>query len=701
LYIAFRYLLAKKSHNAINIVSLIAVCSVTVATIALVCVLSVFNGFRDLITEMSSNFDAELRITPAQGKVFDPQEVKSRVCSVSGVLLCREVLEDGVLVRYSGRQELAVARGVEADFEQVTPIDGLLLSGSSTLSEGDTSYGLLGVGLASSLGVNAGFVTPLELYAPRRTDRINMSNPISSFRLEYAFAGGVFCVNQPVYDESYIILPLELVRSLLSYDVEVTSLELKLTPEARLEHVQRELRELLGADFVVKNRYEQEASSYKMMQIEKWMTFLILSFVLIISLFNVISSISMLMIEKQGDVRMLRSMGSSEVLIRRIFLYAGSLIPLLGSVVGVLIGVALCLLQQHIGFIKMGTSGMFISDAYPVVVEITDILIILATVSIIGVIASWYPVHYLGRKWLSASRVTMAVSLLSLLTFSSCESPALENRIAVTIEPQRYFAERIVGDHFSIYVLVPSGHSPETYDPSPSQLIPLSRSRAYLHLADLGFERAWLPALRSNNPHLPFFDLSIGIPRLSDTEVNGNDEDKDDKNDTETASHAHHHYSADPHIWSTPRTARLIARNTLNAILSLDSANRNIYQSNYENLLAEIDTTNRILHSILDTLSSRAFVIYHPALTYFADEYNLTQLAIESSGKEPSPMSLSRLTARARELGVRVVFVQREFDTRHAEQLASEIGARLISIDPLSANWRDQLIFIAKSLAAE
>jgi zinc transport system substrate-binding protein len=227
----------------------------------------------------------------------------------------------------------------------------------------------------------------------------------------------------------------------------------------------------------------------------------------------------------------------------------------------------------------------------------------------------------------------------------------------------------------------------------------LSRSRAYLHLADLGFERAWLPALRSNNPHLPFFDLSIGIPRLADTEVDGDDEDKDDT-EPELEPHDHHHHGTDPHIWSTPRTARQIARNTLNAILSLDSANRDVYLSNYKDLLSEIDTTDRILHSILDTLSSRAFVIYHPALTYFADEYNLTQLAIESSGKEPSPMSLSRLTSRARELGVRVVFVQREFDTRHAGQLASEIGARLVSIDPLSANWRDQLIFIAKSLAA-
>lgn len=400
-YIARRYLFSKKSHNAINIISMICVCGVVVATIALVCALSVYNGFNDLVAGMFSSFDPELKITPRTGKVFDPTTSDmQKIRELPDIAFFSETLQDNALIRYHDRQDVAVVKGVDDAYQHLTMMDSALIDGNFTLQDEVADYALLGVGLSSKLGARPGFASPLELYVPKRNEKVNLSNPSSSFSMEYAYTGGVFMINQQVYDEGYMIVPLSLARELFHYDKEVSAIELKLTDKADLSSVKKQIKSILGNEFIIRDRFEQQEASFKMMQIEKWMTFLILCFILAIALFNVVGSLSMLMIEKQDDVRTLRNMGASDSLIRRIFLFEGWMISGFGALIGIVIGLVLCLLQQSFGLIKLGqTAGAFIIDAYPVRVIFTDILVAFVTVAAIGFMAAWYPVHYLGKKW--------------------------------------------------------------------------------------------------------------------------------------------------------------------------------------------------------------------------------------------------------------------------------------------------------------
>ena len=400
-YIARRYLFSKKSHNAINIISMVCVCGVVVATIAVVCALSVYNGFNDLVTGMFSSFDPELKISPRTGKVLDPTTAEfQKVKQLPDIAWFGEVLQDNALVRYHDRQDIAVIKGVDENFSHLTLIDSILIDGSFILKDEVADYATLGVGLSAKLGAKPGFASPLEIYVPKRDEKVNLSNPASSFNQEYAYIGGVFLINQQVYDEGYMILPISLVRQLLKYDKEVSSIELKLADGVDISSAKKQIKALLGDRFIVQDRYEQQEASFKMMQVEKWMTFLILSFILAIALFNVVGSLSMLMIEKKDDVRTLQNMGADDKLVRRIFLFEGWMISGFGAVIGIVIGLVLCLLQQHFGFIKLGqTAGAFIIDAYPVRVEFTDLLVAFITVAAIGLMAAWYPVHYLGKKW--------------------------------------------------------------------------------------------------------------------------------------------------------------------------------------------------------------------------------------------------------------------------------------------------------------
>ena len=402
-YIARRYLFSKKSHNAINIISMVCVCGVVVATIAVVCALSVYNGFNDLVAGMFSNFDPELKISPRTGKVFDPTTAEfQKVKQLPDIAWFGEVLQDNALVRYHDRQDIAVIKGVDENFSHLTLIDSILIDGSFILKDEVADYATLGVGLSAKLGAKPGFASPLEIYVPKRDEKVNLSNPASSFNQEYAYIGGVFLINQQVYDEGYMILPISLVRQLLKYDKEVSSIELKLADGVDISSAKKQIKVLLGDRFIVQDRYEQQEASFKMMQVEKWMTFLILSFILAIALFNVVGSLSMLMIEKKDDVRTLQNMGADDKLVRRIFLFEGWMISGFGAVIGIVIGLVLCLLQQHFGFIKLGqTAGAFVIDAYPVRVVFTDLLVAFITVAAIGLMAAWYPVHYLGKKWFS------------------------------------------------------------------------------------------------------------------------------------------------------------------------------------------------------------------------------------------------------------------------------------------------------------
>lgn len=402
-YIARRYLFSKKSHNAINIISMVCVCGVVVATIAVVCALSVYNGFNDLVAGMFSSFDPELKISPRTGKVFDPTTAEfQKVKQLPDIAWFGEVLQDNALVRYHDRQDIAVIKGVDENFSHLTLIDSILIDGSFILKDEVADYATLGVGLSAKLGAKPGFTSPLEIYVPKRDEKVNLSNPASSFNQEYAYIGGVFLINQQVYDEGYMILPISLVRQLLKYDKEVSSIELKLADGVDISSAKKQIKALLGDRFIVQDRYEQQEASFKMMQVEKWMTFLILSFILAIALFNVVGSLSMLMIEKKDDVRTLQNMGADDKLVRRIFLFEGWMISGFGAVIGIVIGLVLCLLQQHFGFIKLGqTAGAFVIDAYPVRVVFTDLLVAFITVAAIGLMAAWYPVHYLGKKWFS------------------------------------------------------------------------------------------------------------------------------------------------------------------------------------------------------------------------------------------------------------------------------------------------------------
>lgn len=400
-YIAQRYLFSKKSHNAINVISFVSVCGVAVATIALVCALSVYNGFNDLVSSLFGHFDAELKITPVKGKVFDPETEEIRAVKALPTVACySEVLQDNVLVRYHDRQGVAVLKGVDASYEQLTQIDSILIDGSFKLADEVVNYANMGIGLAYALGINAGFVTPMEIYAPKRAEQVNMANPASSFHLEYAYIGSVFRTDQQLYDDSYLIVPLALARSLFDYEHEVSAIELKLHDPKQVAQAKQEISRLLGEEFKVQDRFEQQEDSFRMMQIEKWMTFLILTFILAIALFNVVGSLSMLMIEKQADVATLRNLGADNRLIRRIFLLEGWMISAFGAGIGIVIGVSLCLLQQMFGFISLGeAAGAFVIDAYPVRVAVGDIVTILCTVLAIGFLAAWYPVRYLAKRF--------------------------------------------------------------------------------------------------------------------------------------------------------------------------------------------------------------------------------------------------------------------------------------------------------------
>lgn len=403
-YIARRYLFSKKKHNAINIISGISVCGVALATLALVCTLSVFNGFQDMVAGFFTAFDPELKITIREGKVFEPQGAAfQEVRSLPEIGVWTETLEENAMVQYKDRQAMAIIKGVEDNFEELTSIDSLLYgAGEFILYDSIVDYGVLGVELISELGTGLQFVDPLQVYAPKRNVRVNMANPSASFNRDYLFSPGVvFVVNQQKYDARYILTSLSFARNLFNYDTEVSAVELKLKPGADVTAVQRKIARILGDEFVVLDRYEQQADVFRIMEIEKFISYLFLTFILAIACFNVIGSLSMLILDKREDVETLRNLGADDRLIARIFLFEGRLISLFGALSGIVLGLLLCYIQQRFGIISLGGgNGSFIVDAYPVSVHVTDVVLIFITVITVGFLSVWYPVHYLTRRLL-------------------------------------------------------------------------------------------------------------------------------------------------------------------------------------------------------------------------------------------------------------------------------------------------------------
>lgn len=403
-YIARRYLFSKKSHNAINVISAISVCGVALATMALVCTLSVFNGFQDLVTTFFTAFDSQLKITAVRGKVFDGQDKRVlQLKKMPDVEVYSESLEDNVMVQYQGRQAMAVVKGVEDNFDQLTPIDSILFGrGDLLLHDEVVDYAIPGIQLLSTLGSGIRFLDPLEIYAPRRGAKVNMANPSTAFVTGNLFSSGlVFAVNQEKYDASYILTSIDFARRLFQYTTEVSAINLKLKAGADTDAVKKHIQDLLGDDFLVQDRYEQQADTYRIMEIEKLISYLFLTFILMIACFNVIGSLSMLIIDKRDDVVTLRNLGASDRQIVRIFLFEGRMISFFGAFAGVVLGLLLCWLQQEYGLIALGSSGSFVVDAYPVSVHASDVLLIFITVLLIGFLSVWYPVRFLSKRLLN------------------------------------------------------------------------------------------------------------------------------------------------------------------------------------------------------------------------------------------------------------------------------------------------------------
>jgi ABC-type lipoprotein release transport system permease subunit len=408
--IAVRYLFAGKSHSAVNVVTAISACGVAVVTAALVCALSVLNGFHDLTAQMFGQLDPQLRVTPVQGKTlsFDDKEIY-RLWDIPEIAGICGVLQDNALIRYGDRQVIGVVKGVEPTFRWMSGISNVLIDGEFLLREDVTDYATLGVGMAYSLGVRPGFTEPLSLYAPRRNERLNLGNPLSSFNTEYAYVGGVFSINQQAYDDSYVIVPIDLARSLFHYEEQIWSaLELVLQPKEPVVEVKESIQRILGNDYHVEDRYEQQEDAFKMMQVEKLMIFFILSFILVIALFNVIGTLSLLMIEKESDSRTLRSLGADAATVRSIFLIEGWMVAGLGALGGLGAGLLLCGAQQIFGLIRLGSeAGHFIVDTYPVKVQVLDLVGILITVLLVGFMSSLYAVFLRMRKKGSSLRESL------------------------------------------------------------------------------------------------------------------------------------------------------------------------------------------------------------------------------------------------------------------------------------------------------
>ncbi len=392
-FIARRYLFAKKSHNAINIITLVSVIGVAVGTMALVVVLSVFNGFEKLILSLFNAFNPDMEIRLREGKVFSVDDLPlEELKNIPGVVLYSELLEETALLTYRDRQHLVTMRGVNDTFVEITGIDSMLVAGEFILEQGDADFLVLGQGVEYVLGANINdFQHMLNLYVPRR-GRSTGLQPSQAFNASSNFASGIFGL-QSEFDMEYILVPMRLARRLLEYDNEVTSLVIGLDPAANPGRVQQQVQELVGPHFEVRNRLQQQDFLYKVMRSEKWAIFLILSFILVIASFNVIGSLTMLVIEKSRDIKILHSMGASQKVIRRIFLVEGIMISLGGALAGIILGGLVSWLQMRFGIIGIQADGSFIIDAYPVAVQGMDFVLVSITVFGIGLLASILPIR--------------------------------------------------------------------------------------------------------------------------------------------------------------------------------------------------------------------------------------------------------------------------------------------------------------------
>lgn len=393
LKIAWRYLFAKKQYNAIHIISGISAAAIGVVTAAMVCVLSIMNGFGVIVEQMFSQFDPDIRIEAVNGKSFNDSGSKfESLRQLDGIELISQRIEETALLQFEGKQMPVRLYGVDSTFATLTHIEEIITGGHYEVHDGAFDRAVLGQGLAWHIGIGAQFINPLYLYVPKRTEKVNMLRPDQAFNEEVCFIAGTFAVQQAKYDDEVMLVDIDLTRRLLEYEeTEVSSLLIKVQSTSHIKHIEKDIQHLLGDKYKVLNRYEQQADFFRILRVEKLLTTLLLVFILLIASFNIIGSLSMLIIDKQSDIQTLSHLGASSSLIRRIFLFEGWLISTLGAMIGLVIGLAICLIQEHVGILKLGSGTEYIISAYPVAVQAADIFLVAVVVLCLGFLAAWIP----------------------------------------------------------------------------------------------------------------------------------------------------------------------------------------------------------------------------------------------------------------------------------------------------------------------
>lgn len=404
-FIARRYLFSKKSTHVINVISSISVIGVAVATMALVIVLSVFNGFHDLVASLFTSFDPQLKVVPVEGKTAPADDpILTKIRLLPQVDVATETVEDQALAIYNDHQAMVKIKGVDDNFAELSHITDILYGdGSFSLHAANLEYGIVGIRLAQNLGIGAQWDGFLKIYAPKKEGQLDMTNPGDGFVVDSLNSPGVlFAVKQAKYDKNYIITSISFARNLFGQQGMLSDLELRLKPGSNLDAVKAEMQQIAGNKYKVLDRFEQQEDTFKIMSIEKMIAYIFLTFILVVACFNIIGSLSMLIIDKKNDVVTLRNLGANDKQIPRVFLFEGRMIAVIGAVIGIGLGLLLCFLQQQYGFVRLGDSeGSFIVDAYPVSVHYSDVAIIFVTVIAVGWLAVWYPVRALSKRLLS------------------------------------------------------------------------------------------------------------------------------------------------------------------------------------------------------------------------------------------------------------------------------------------------------------
>lgn len=404
-FIARRYLFAKKSHNVINVISAISVAGIMLASFALICTLSVFNGFHKLVESLFRDFDPELKVVASDSKFFKIDDTRiQKACQLDFIDVYTFTLQEQALISYKSKQQIAMIKGVEESYHDLVDIENVLKgNGIFILRDEVCNYGIMGLGLVNRMDCGIKPAYPLTLYVPKKEGRVSMTNPVTSFNQASIYSPGtVFCVEQEKYDDNYVIISLELAQQLTDRESEASALEIKTKEGTSLRKAIRELETLLGPGFEVQDRLRQQQDVFKVFKLEKFISYLFLTFILLIACFNIIGSLIMLMVEKQKDAKLLESMGAQQKTIERIFITNGVLISLIGAVTGLILGVIAVLLQQKYGFISLGSAGNFIVDAYPVSIKIQDILLVLVTVLVVSFL-SVRPIGPIARRFIRKS----------------------------------------------------------------------------------------------------------------------------------------------------------------------------------------------------------------------------------------------------------------------------------------------------------